>query len=131
MLTMDGPRFDAWTRGLRQGLPRRGALKTLVGMALAGAMTRSVSRDAAANCSEEGDDCGMGCCEGLVCDEGYCQAAGEPDGGQNRCGNNNEAESVRERGTVEGDGCKKPKCEGNGCNKKKHDKKREKRKRGR
>ena len=115
---MDGEQFDAWTRTLRRGLPRRGVLKGLAGVAVAGAFTRTVSRDVKAFCSEEGQECSMPCCDGLVCDEGFCVLVGGPD-----CPTINQSNQCVNPGD-------EPKCEGNGCHKKRHDKKRVKRKRG-
>lgn len=116
MTTMDGEQFDAWTRTLSRGLPRRGVLKGLAGVAVAGAFTRTVSRDAEAFCSEEGQECSMPCCEGLVCDDGLCVLVGSPE-----CPTLNQSNECSNLPAT---------CEGNGCNKKKrdkkHDKKREK-----
>jgi hypothetical protein len=111
MTTMDGQRFDAWTRALTGRFHRRGTLKALAGMAVASAITRTVSRDAKAFCSEEGQDCSMPCCDGLICDEGLCVAVGGPD-----CPTLDQSNQCVYP-------VDPPKCEGNGCHKKKHGKK--------
>jgi hypothetical protein len=72
---MDGRRFDAWTRLMARGIPRRGALRTLAGAALAGAATRVGLRSAAANstgCVDFGLPCSIGeCCPGYTCVAGH------------------------------------------------------------
>jgi hypothetical protein len=93
-------------------LRRRGALKALAGVAVAGTVARTVSRDAKAFCSEEGEACDMMCCEGLACDGDVCVAIGSPD-----CPTLNQSNQCSNVPTN---------CEGNGCTKKKHDKKHEK-----
>ena len=103
---MDGQRFDAWTRALARELPRRVALKASAGFALAGAVTRSGLRDAAANCADEGEGCGMPCCEGLVCDEGICVVVGS-----NKCPTLDQSNNCSGFSDP-------PKCEGNGREKK-------------
>ena len=113
VVTMDGQRFDAWTRALGRELPRRIALKASAGLALAGTAIYSARHEAAPFCAKEDESCGMGCCEDLVCDEGFCVVVGSracPSLDQsNQCTN------------------QLPECEGNGC-KKNHGKKRNKKK---
>ena len=45
---MDGRRFDAWTRLLAHGLPRRRAVKTIAGAGVAAVATRSAMHEAEA-----------------------------------------------------------------------------------
>lgn len=102
---MDGQRFDAWTRALASALPRRGALKTLAGITLAGVATRAaVSRIAADDGNQVGDYCDdKNPCnkdKGLVCVNRECEKK------------------------------KETKCEGKGCKKKGKGKKNKKKNHG-
>jgi hypothetical protein len=72
---MDGPRFDAWTRLLARGMPRRPVLRLLAGAVLGGTATRIGLRSAAADtmgCVDFGLPCSIGeCCHGYTCVAGY------------------------------------------------------------
>jgi hypothetical protein len=99
MSDMDGQRFDALTRFLTRGTSRRGTLKTVAGVALAGVTTRvSVSPIAADGGDQIGDYCDdkhpCNKDKGLVCVLASCEKKKDP-----------------------------ARCEGNGCNKKKKKKK--------
>jgi hypothetical protein len=88
---MDGQRFDAWTRWFVRRISRRGAFKSVAGVALAavGAGPIAATREAEANtgmpCVEYGSPCSPGeCCAPHVCRSGYptsicgdCLAVGE------------------------------------------------------
>lgn len=72
---MDAQRFDALIRGLATSISRRGALKTAIGIALAGASARITSRGANADnmgpCADFGLPCSPGeCCHPYVCRAG-------------------------------------------------------------
>jgi hypothetical protein len=55
---MDGQRIDAWARALASGLPRRDALKAVLGAGLATVVTRASLGPLSANtCDECGGDC--------------------------------------------------------------------------
>ena len=113
---MDSQKFDAWTRVLAGGLPRRGAIKALAGVAVAVATTRAIVHEAEA-CLEDGqfcttnDEC-CGVCISFNCTE--CSSAGHVcEGPHDCCGGKLDC--------VDGHCQKKKKvnCEGNGCKKKK------------
>jgi hypothetical protein len=60
-----GPRgFDDWTRTVRHAQSRRGALKVVAGMAMAGVLTRLALRGTAACTEKAGAACdpAFGCC---------------------------------------------------------------------
>jgi hypothetical protein len=71
---MDGQRFDGLTRRLSAGISRRGAVKALSSLALAGVTARLASRGAAANtggCLDYGFACSIGeCCSPYTCRAG-------------------------------------------------------------
>ncbi len=96
---MDDARFDAWTRRLAGGLPRRKAVKALVAAGLSGAAIRGTAPTARAdghfgdhcnkktpcksplvcintecdNCRDAGANCQDGwCCKGSSCQHGFC-----------------------------------------------------------
>lgn len=75
---MNGPRFDAMTRSLTDGLvSRRRALRPLAGGALAAALARlGVAEAAARRCLNEGKECKRDkqCCSGL-CKRRTCRPA--------------------------------------------------------
>lgn len=99
---MDGRRFDTWTRALTGGLPRRNALKALLGLSLAGSATRVAVNDIHAagnlgdhcgtndpcnkplacintecdNCRTSGDCHDGWCCEGYTCSGSQCVKCG-------------------------------------------------------
>jgi hypothetical protein len=134
---MDGSRFDAWTRVLTRGISRRGTLKTLAGVTLAGVVSRTAALEADAStgtpCADVGDPCTPGqCCAGLACRAGFGH------GGQQVCGGCLKEGAYCVPGECcsgsctakwwlfyastcdsGGGGGKKAKCDGNGCNKKK------------
>jgi hypothetical protein len=93
MFTMDGQRFDAWTRTLASGLPRRAALRALAGFGIATAATHSALGEAAA-CSPIGEDCSkdMPCCDGASCKGGTCSEC-EVDPQTNECVNSAKCEA--------------------------------------
>ncbi len=103
---MDDQRFDAITRMLANGLPRRGALKALASLSVVGAATRASVPEASADgnfgdhcdkstpckkplvcinlecdhCRESGD-CQQGwCCEGYTCSTHGCVACSKSRG---------------------------------------------------
>ncbi len=67
-IAMDPHRFDSWTRALAAGLPRRTALKALLGVTLASGAARAAVRDVDA-AGNFGDFCGAHdpCNSPLVC----------------------------------------------------------------
>jgi hypothetical protein len=71
---MDGPRFDAWTRLLARGIPRRRALKALAGVGVAGVGVRAVVHEAEA-CQGDNGSCEKRseCCDPLACVFSTCQ----------------------------------------------------------
>jgi hypothetical protein len=133
---MDGQQFDAWTRLLTRGMSRRGTLKTIVAVALAGGMSRTVLPEAEANtgCADFGLPCAQGeCCAPYTCRSGtpaICGYCLEPSAfcayGGDCCSGICEFSFKRfwwvckEPGSG---GHHKAKCDGNGCHKKKHGKK--------
>ncbi|MBA2598481.1 MAG: hypothetical protein H0V00_17810 [Chloroflexia bacterium] len=70
---MDPHRFDSWTRALAAGLPRRTALKALLGVTLASGAARAAVRDVDA-AGNFGDFCGAHdpCNSPLVCINTQC-----------------------------------------------------------
>lgn len=84
---MDGRRFDAWTRLLARGLPRRRAVKAIAGAGLAGIATRAVIHEAEA-CLEDGQFCtdDNECCEFCI---GFSCGPCVPKGGHG-CANDND-----------------------------------------
>lgn len=116
---MDGQRFDALTRTLGGGLPRRGTLKALAGAALAGAATRTTPLTVE-SAGHLGDHCTKNdpCTSPLVCintecdhcrKEGDCQTGwcckGYSCSNQNTCV---ACSSSKSQGVVS-EGCKKKK----------------------
>ena len=113
---MDGQRFDAWTRALASRLPRRGAVKLLVGVGAAGATTRTVIQDAEA-CLEDGQFCTTNdeCCNVCIafgCSPCLGKGHGTCDGPHDCCGGKMDC--------IDGI-CKKKKkdvkCDGKSCKK--------------
>ncbi len=70
--TMDGARFDAFTRAFT--ISRRTTGKTLLGAGL-GLLLASRNRDAAADCKQVGQGCNRSgdCCKGAKCRGGDCE----------------------------------------------------------
>lgn len=70
---MDGQQFDAITRAVRAGLPRRVAIKALSAAALAGVASRTAGRDVRAD-GHQGDFCNdkTPCNSPLVCINTEC-----------------------------------------------------------
>ena len=136
MTSMDGQRFDAWTRLLTRGISRRGTLKTVAGVALAGMTSRTAVREADATpgtCLAYGDACSPGQCCGLCCRAGNPSSICAdclPDG--QWCVHSDECASRicewrwtklayvcgQSGGGGGGNNKKKAKCDGKGCNKK-------------
>lgn len=133
--SMDGQRFDAWTRVLTRGLSRRGTLKTVAAVALAGMTSRTTVREADANpgtCLEYGDVCSPGQCCGLCCRAGNpssicadCLPDGQWCYHWDDCASRvcewswwSLAYVCGQSGGGGGGNKKKAKCDGKGCNKK-------------
>ena len=75
---MDDQRFDSLTKGLARGRSRRDLFKLLAGGAAGGALAIRALDDASAQCAGDGALCGgmyAACCDGFVCQSGYCVAA--------------------------------------------------------
>jgi hypothetical protein len=114
---MDGQRFDAWTRALASRLPRRRAVKVLVGVGAAGVATRTVIQEAEA-CLEDGQFCTTnneccGVCISFSCTECVGKGQGLCEGPHDCCGGKMDC--------VHGKCTKKKedvKCDGKNCRKK-------------
>jgi hypothetical protein len=116
---MDGHRFDAVTRVLVGGLPRRDALKALAGVALAGIATRAAIYDAKA-CLGDGDGpCSKRseCCAGYACIFASCGPCIQHN---HRCKSSEECCAGLicndHNNCTKGEGGSR--CEGSGCKKK-------------
>jgi hypothetical protein len=124
-IAMDGRTFDAWTRRLAAGLPRRGALKAIAGAAVGVVATRAVVSDAAA-CLEDGQFCSTndeccGVCISFNCTDCVPKGGQGCEGDHDCCGGKLECDNGV---------CKKRRkneqsttCESRGCKKKKKKKK--------
>ena len=85
---MDGHSFDRITTLLATGIPRRAALRALVGVALAGVLTRLGLGGAAAACKKKGkpcdtdNDCCSNICKARKC---RCRKNGATCAGSKQC----------------------------------------------
>jgi hypothetical protein len=114
---MDAHRFDAIARVFAGRRSRRGAIKALTGILVAGAATRAVIHDARA-CLGHGDgpcDTREECCAGLGCSFGSCAPCFEHNV---RCANTEECCAGlicnKHKNCTKGLGGKKKKAKGKG-----------------
>lgn len=118
---MDGRRFDAVTRALSRGLQRRGAIKAMVGGAVAGMATRATIDDAEACLGDNDGPCSKRseCCAGFACIVQSCLPCIAHN---NRCRNSEECCSGLicndHKNCTKGEGGSNAKCDGKNCKKK-------------